>query len=110
MAWMIYGANGYTGRMIVAEAVRRGLRPVLAGRNAAELEALAKPHDLPVRAFPLTAPIDGRGLGLPIVIRAEGSTGCAETVGSCQVLPASLVDLGLTSCLEAPLDPSYRVD
>lgn len=70
MDWMIYGANGYTGRMIVAEAVRRGLRPVLAGRNAAELEALAAPHGLPVRAFSLTAPgavragVDGMGLVL----------------------------------------------
>ena len=25
-AWMIYGANGYTGRLIAEEGVRRGLR------------------------------------------------------------------------------------
>ena len=31
--WMIYGANGYTGEMIAREAVRRGFRPVLAGRR-----------------------------------------------------------------------------
>lgn len=31
--WMIYGANGYTGRLIAQEAKRRGLRPILAGRN-----------------------------------------------------------------------------
>jgi short subunit dehydrogenase-like uncharacterized protein len=37
--WMIYGANGYTGQLIAAEAKRLGLNPVLAGRNA---EALAK--------------------------------------------------------------------
>ena len=32
---LIYGANGYTGTLIAEEAVRRGLRPVLAGRNRA---------------------------------------------------------------------------
>ena len=42
MEWMIYGANGYTGRLMVEEAVRRGLRPMLAGRNAAAIEPLAK--------------------------------------------------------------------
>mgnify|MGYP000143272208 CR=1 FL=1 len=26
MSWMIYGANGYTGRLTAEEAVRRGLR------------------------------------------------------------------------------------
>ena len=56
MVWMVYGANGYTGRMIVAEAVKRGLRPVLAGRNSAELQAIAAPHDLPVRVFGLDDP------------------------------------------------------
>ena len=35
MTWTLYGANGYTGRLIVAEAVARGHRPVLAGRNTA---------------------------------------------------------------------------
>ncbi|MEO8224511.1 MAG: hypothetical protein ABI661_06875, partial [Gammaproteobacteria bacterium] len=32
--WLIYGANGYTGQLMAAEAVRRGLKPILAGRNA----------------------------------------------------------------------------
>jgi hypothetical protein len=31
---MIYGANGYTGHLVAAEARRRGLKPVLAGRRA----------------------------------------------------------------------------
>ncbi|MCZ7556612.1 MAG: saccharopine dehydrogenase NADP-binding domain-containing protein [Bacteroidia bacterium] len=38
--WMLYGANGYTGTLIAEEAVRRGERPVLAGRNAKALEDL----------------------------------------------------------------------
>jgi short subunit dehydrogenase-like uncharacterized protein len=39
--WMIYGANGYTGRLVAVEAKHRGLRPVLAGRRAGPIETLA---------------------------------------------------------------------
>src|SRR5690606_24676636 len=45
-AWMIYGAYGFTGRLLVDEAVRRGHRPVLGGRDATKLAALAAAHDL----------------------------------------------------------------
>jgi saccharopine dehydrogenase (NAD+, L-lysine-forming) len=41
MTWMIYGANGYTGELVARLAVARGERPVLAGRNAAAVNALA---------------------------------------------------------------------
>jgi len=53
MDWMIYGANGYTGKLMAEEAVRRGLKPILAGRNAAALAPLAQKLNLPVRAFAL---------------------------------------------------------
>ena len=39
---VIYGATGYTGDLIAREAVRRGLQPVLAGRNEAAIAALAQ--------------------------------------------------------------------
>lgn len=39
--WMIYGANGYTGRLIVREAQKRGMRPILAGRKRGAIEAMA---------------------------------------------------------------------
>lgn len=38
---MIYGATGYTGKLLAEEAVRRGLNPILAGRNAGKLAELA---------------------------------------------------------------------
>ena len=74
MVWMVYGANGYTGRMIVAEAVRRGLRPVLAGRNAAELRDMGTQYDLPVRAFPLDDPNSVRAAvdGMKLVLHCAG--------------------------------------
>lgn len=40
--WMLYGATGYTGNLIAEEAVRRGHRPVLAGRTEAKLRPLAQ--------------------------------------------------------------------
>jgi short subunit dehydrogenase-like uncharacterized protein len=51
--WMIYGANGYTGKLVVEEAVRRKLKPVLAGRSRAAIEPLAKSFDLPFKVFSL---------------------------------------------------------
>ena len=40
--WMIYGATGYTGTLVAEEAVRRGHKPLLAGRSAAKLRPLAE--------------------------------------------------------------------
>ena len=53
---LIYGATGYTGRLVTAEAVRTGLRPVLAGRDAARLDALADAFGLETRAVGLDDP------------------------------------------------------
>jgi len=44
--WLLYGAYGYTGRLIIEEAVQRGHKPVLAGRNKDKLIPLAKKYDL----------------------------------------------------------------
>lgn len=54
--WLIYGANGYTGRLTVMEAVRRGMSPILAGRNAAALAELASETGLESRVFSLGTP------------------------------------------------------
>jgi short subunit dehydrogenase-like uncharacterized protein len=53
MSWMIYGANGYTGELAAREAVRRGLTPILAGRNAEPVGRLAQELGLQSRAFSL---------------------------------------------------------
>lgn len=54
--WMIYGANGYTGELAAREAAGRGLKPILAGRNAEAIGALASELGLPHRVFGLEAP------------------------------------------------------
>lgn len=72
--WMIYGANGYTGRLIAAEAVRRGLRPTLAGRSGDAVGALAAKLACPSRVFDLNT-VDGivRNLhGMRAVLHCAG--------------------------------------
>jgi short subunit dehydrogenase-like uncharacterized protein len=56
--WMIYGAYGFTGRLVVAEAIRCGQRPVLAGRSASKLAPLAEKHGLEAVNFNLTDPME----------------------------------------------------
>ncbi|MDA1051959.1 MAG: saccharopine dehydrogenase NADP-binding domain-containing protein [Planctomycetota bacterium] len=53
--WMIYGANGYTGRLIAGRAVADGRKPILAGRDASKIEAVAKELDCPCRVFSLSS-------------------------------------------------------
>jgi short subunit dehydrogenase-like uncharacterized protein len=49
---MIYGANGFTGRLVAARAAARGHRPVLAGRSR-EVASVAAALGLPSRVFDL---------------------------------------------------------
>jgi saccharopine dehydrogenase (NAD+, L-lysine-forming) len=56
MTWLLYGATGYTGRLIARRAVEQGLRPVLAGRSAAKLLPLAAELGLEHRLFDLSEP------------------------------------------------------
>jgi short subunit dehydrogenase-like uncharacterized protein len=56
MSFLIYGANGYTGELIAREAVRRGHRPILAGRHAERVEPLAHELECESRVFPVERP------------------------------------------------------
>jgi hypothetical protein len=40
----VFGATGHTGRFVVSELRRRGLTPILSGRDAAKLNAIAEAH------------------------------------------------------------------
>ena len=51
--FLIYGANGYTGELVTRHAVERGMKPIVAGRNAIAIEALAKKHHLEYCVFSL---------------------------------------------------------
>lgn len=50
---LVYGANGYTGKLVAAEAARRGLDVVLAGRNAEQVKAVAERYGFETRVFGL---------------------------------------------------------
>jgi short subunit dehydrogenase-like uncharacterized protein len=50
---LIYGANGFTGRLVIEEALDKGLKPVLSGRNKQEIEKLATEFGLEFKAFSL---------------------------------------------------------
>lgn len=52
-SWILYGAYGFTGRLVARRAVARGLSPVLAGRNRERLQALAGELGLESRVFGL---------------------------------------------------------
>lgn len=51
--WLLYGANGYTARLIAREAAARGMRPILAGRNRDAIEPLAAELGCESRIFGL---------------------------------------------------------
>ncbi|HTS02759.1 MAG TPA: saccharopine dehydrogenase NADP-binding domain-containing protein [Thermoanaerobaculia bacterium] len=50
---LVYGANGYTGKLIVEAALRAGLRPVAAGRRREAVEPLAAAWGLNSLCFSL---------------------------------------------------------
>jgi short subunit dehydrogenase-like uncharacterized protein len=51
--FLLYGAYGYTGQLIIEEALAQGLKPILAGRQASKLQPLADQYQLPFLAFAL---------------------------------------------------------
>ena len=49
--WMVYGATGYSGKLIVERAVKAGMQPVVAGRSEAKVKVLAAEFGLDYRVF-----------------------------------------------------------
>jgi short subunit dehydrogenase-like uncharacterized protein len=83
--WIIFGANGYTGELIAREAVRRGLKPMLAGRTAAKMQPLAASLGLRARVFDLRdAAATARNVeGMALVLHCAGpfSATAAQMMG-----------------------------
>ena len=72
--WLLYGANGYTGELVARLAAARGHRPILAGRRADEICALAEELRLERRLFSLDEParIDEVLGGMSLVLHCAG--------------------------------------
>src|SRR6056297_1381943 len=72
--WMLYGAYGYTGKLIVEEALKNGHHPVLAGRDPEKLKIISEDFGLPHRTFSLEEPneIKKNLAGIDLVLNAAG--------------------------------------
>ena len=72
--WMIYGANGYTGKLIAKEARKRGMKPILAGRNTESIEAISAETGFDFLVFDLDdGPAGSEALeGVSIVLHCAG--------------------------------------
>ena len=73
-SFLLYGANGYTGKLIAKLAVEYGLKPVLAGRRAEALEPLAKELNTTYQVVDLndTSKLEAILTLVPLVLHAAG--------------------------------------
>ncbi len=74
MSFLLYGANGYTGQLIVAECVKLGVKPVIAGRNEAKIKPIAEQYGLDYKIFSLddTATMDSVLQDFEMVLHCAG--------------------------------------
>lgn len=105
-ASMIYGANGYTGRRIAEEAVRRGAKPILAGRNAEAIGRLAAELESPSRVFGLgdVAEVAEQLAGVRAVLHCAGpfSATAEPMMDACLAAGAHYLDItGEIAAIEA---------
>lgn len=71
----VFGAYGHTGRFVVSELRRRGWKPILSGRNAANLKAMGEAHpesEVRVATVDDPASLDGALSGAAAVINCGG--------------------------------------
>jgi len=71
---LIYGATGYSGRLVTHALVALGLRPILAGRNPAKLVAMAEQMGLAYRVAGLGEPdsLDAALRDVAVVLHTAG--------------------------------------
>jgi len=55
LKWMLYGCYGYSGELILKEAIRKGLHPIIGGRSKKKVSALAQKYKLAFRVFDLSS-------------------------------------------------------
>jgi short subunit dehydrogenase-like uncharacterized protein len=72
--FLLYGANGYTGRLIAIMANQYGLQPILAGRNEIEIRRLAEQLHYPYRIVDLDnkEQLTKAVSEVPVVLHAAG--------------------------------------
>lgn len=72
--FLLYGANGYTGRLIAGLAASYGLSPILAGRNEKALQELSQKLGYPYQVIDLadTAALQSSLQEVSVVLHAAG--------------------------------------
>lgn len=73
-SWLLYGATGFTGRLVAAEAARRGQNVILAGRDGDKLAQMAAELDVGYRVFDMATrdAIDKGLTGVRLVLNCAG--------------------------------------
>lgn len=71
---LVYGATGHTGRFVVGELIERGFVPILSGRDAVQLEALADKWGVSARPATVDDPasLDRALAGVAAVVNCAG--------------------------------------
>ncbi|MFD8088102.1 saccharopine dehydrogenase NADP-binding domain-containing protein, partial [Kitasatospora sp. NPDC059722] len=102
----VYGAYGHTGRFVVAHLRERGFAPVLSGRDAAKLHALAEGTGLDVRPASVDDPaaLDAALAGAAAVINCAGPFASTTAPVIEAALRAGIPYVDVAAELEANLD------
>lgn len=71
---LIYGANGYTGKLIINEALKKKIKPILAGRTETKIQPLAEQYGLEYRVFALeeTEKLEAALQDIKVVLHCAG--------------------------------------
>ncbi|MEO8190025.1 MAG: saccharopine dehydrogenase NADP-binding domain-containing protein [Acidobacteriota bacterium] len=110
---LLYGANGYTGRLILEAASRAGLSAVIAGRRREAIEPLAKSAGVDFRVFSLDDPREAARALEPFdaLLLAAGpfSRTSAPALEACLAARTSYLDItGEVAVFEAVFAASER--
>lgn len=94
---MIYGAYGYTGELMLEEALKRGLKPIAAGRNKEKMEAIARQYKVEARSFSLDdqLEIERNLIDVKVVLHAAGpfQFTAVPMVEACLITQTHYVDI-----------------
>ncbi|WP_228770068.1 saccharopine dehydrogenase family protein [Actinokineospora alba] len=108
-AVVVYGAYGHTGQFVVAELRDRGMTPILAGRDAAKLQAAFPGEEVRPASVDDPGSLDAALAGAAVVINAAGPF--AATAGPVieAALRAGIPYLDVAAEVEAVAD-TFRYD
>lgn len=94
---LLYGANGYTGRLILEVALREGIPVTIAGRRKEAIEPLASSAGTPHVIFDLADGIAARGAVRPfdVLLLAAGpfSRTSAPALAACLAAKTDYIDI-----------------